>query len=81
MSSSTASVLRVENVSKKFRKGEIFDSLRDLIPAMTGKLFKPGKSGSSPTGTSGPYVTSPSRFSMERRSALLGRTEPARARF
>ncbi len=45
MSLSTASVLRVENVSKKFRKGEIFDSLRDLIPALTGKLFKPGKSG------------------------------------
>ena len=27
-------------VSKKFKKGEIYDSLRDLIPAMTGKIFR-----------------------------------------
>jgi lipopolysaccharide transport system ATP-binding protein len=27
-------VLTIENVSKKFRRGEIYDSLRDLIPAL-----------------------------------------------
>ncbi len=43
MSSTATPVLRVENVSKKFRKGEIYDSLRDLIPALTGRLFKPGR--------------------------------------
>ncbi|MGB6199996.1 MAG: ABC transporter ATP-binding protein [Candidatus Acidiferrales bacterium] len=32
--------LRMEHVYKKFRKGEIFDSLRDLIPALTGKMFR-----------------------------------------
>lgn len=33
-------VLRVENLSKKFRKGEVYDSLRDLIPALTGRMFR-----------------------------------------
>jgi lipopolysaccharide transport system ATP-binding protein len=28
------------NVSKKFKKGELHDSLRDLIPALTGRLLK-----------------------------------------
>src|SRR5580698_5684736 len=32
--------LRMEHVYKKFRKGEIYNSLRDLIPAMTGKMFR-----------------------------------------
>lgn len=32
--------LRMENVYKKFRKGEVYSSLRDLIPAMTGRMFK-----------------------------------------
>ena len=31
-------VLRVENVSKKFVRGEIHDSLRDLIPALAARL-------------------------------------------
>jgi len=31
-------VLSMEHVSKKFRRGEIYDSLRDLIPAMVRKL-------------------------------------------
>ena len=29
--------LRMEHVYKKFRKGEVYNSLRDLIPALTGK--------------------------------------------
>lgn len=32
--------LRMEDVYKKFRKGETFNSLRDLIPALTGTMFR-----------------------------------------
>lgn len=32
--------LRMEHVYKKFRKGEIYNSLRDLVPALTGKMFR-----------------------------------------
>jgi ABC-type polysaccharide/polyol phosphate transport system ATPase subunit len=31
--------LRMEHVYKKFRKGETYNSLRDLLPAITGKMF------------------------------------------
>jgi len=31
--------LEVQGVSKKFRRGELFDSLRDLVPAMTRRLL------------------------------------------
>jgi len=34
------SVIRVENVYKKFRKGEVYNSLRDLLPALTGQMFR-----------------------------------------
>jgi ABC-type polysaccharide/polyol phosphate transport system ATPase subunit len=32
--------LRMEQVYKKFRKGEVYNSLRDLIPALTGRVFR-----------------------------------------
>jgi lipopolysaccharide transport system ATP-binding protein len=32
--------LRMEQVYKKFRKGEVYNSLRDLIPALTGRMFR-----------------------------------------
>src|SRR5215472_13895833 len=32
--------LRMEHGYKKFRKGEVFNSLRDLIPALTGRMFR-----------------------------------------
>ena len=32
--------VRAEHIYKKFRKGEIYNSLRDLIPTMTGRLFR-----------------------------------------
>ena len=32
--------LRMEHIYKKFRKGEVYNSLRDLIPAVTGKMFR-----------------------------------------
>jgi len=33
-------VIRMEHVSKKFRKGEVYNSLRDLLPALTGEMFQ-----------------------------------------
>ena len=32
--------LQLHHVYKKFRKGEIYNSLRDLIPALTGRIFR-----------------------------------------
>lgn len=32
--------LRMEHVYKKFRRGEVYNSLRDLVPALTGKMFR-----------------------------------------
>lgn len=32
--------LRMEHVYKKFRKGETYNSLRDLLPALTGKMLR-----------------------------------------
>jgi lipopolysaccharide transport system ATP-binding protein len=32
--------LKMEHVYKLFRRGEVFNSLRDLIPALTGKMFR-----------------------------------------
>jgi lipopolysaccharide transport system ATP-binding protein len=32
--------LRMDHVYKKFRKGETYNSLRDLIPALTGRMFR-----------------------------------------
>lgn len=32
--------VRMEHIYKKFRKGEIYNSLRDLIPALTGRMFR-----------------------------------------
>jgi len=36
----TDTVLRLDGVYKKFSKGELYDSLRDLIPAVTGRLLR-----------------------------------------
>ncbi|MGA9061091.1 MAG: ABC transporter ATP-binding protein [Terracidiphilus sp.] len=32
--------LRMEQVYKKFRKGEVYNSLRDFLPALTGQVFR-----------------------------------------
>jgi lipopolysaccharide transport system ATP-binding protein len=32
--------LEVQHVFKRFRRGEMYDSLRDLIPALTGRMFR-----------------------------------------
>ena len=36
----TDTALSMEHIYKKFRKGEIYNSLRDFLPAMTGKMFR-----------------------------------------
>jgi ABC-type polysaccharide/polyol phosphate transport system ATPase subunit len=36
----TDTSLRLEGVFKKFRKGELYDSLRDLVPALGKRLFR-----------------------------------------
>jgi ABC-type polysaccharide/polyol phosphate transport system ATPase subunit len=36
----TDTALRLDGVYKKFRKGELYDSLRDLVPALTGRLLR-----------------------------------------
>jgi homopolymeric O-antigen transport system ATP-binding protein len=33
-------VLELDRVSKKFRRGELYDSLRDLVPALTRRLLR-----------------------------------------
>ena len=35
--------IRMEHVFKKFRKGEVYNSLRDLLPALTGRMFGEGE--------------------------------------
>jgi lipopolysaccharide transport system ATP-binding protein len=37
--------VRIEHVYKKFRKGEIYNSLRDLLPALTGRAFQQSELG------------------------------------
>jgi len=32
--------VRMEHVYKKFRRGEVFNSLRDFLPALTGRMFR-----------------------------------------
>jgi len=34
------SALRMEGVYKKFHKGEVYNSLRDLLPALSGQIFR-----------------------------------------
>lgn len=45
MSTSAPAALQVSNVSKKFSKGELYSSLRDLIPVLTGRRFRQAKGG------------------------------------
>ena len=39
----TESSIEVHDVSKKFRRGELYDSLRDLLPALTGRFLGGGR--------------------------------------
>jgi lipopolysaccharide transport system ATP-binding protein len=36
----TDAALQMDRVYKKFKKGELYDSLRDLVPALTGRLLR-----------------------------------------
>lgn len=38
-------VLDVQRLSKKFRRGEIYNTLRDLVPALTGNIFHSARDG------------------------------------
>ena len=49
--------LSMEHVYKKFRKGEIYNSLRDLIPAMTGKMLRGEELTRATSASSGPCRT------------------------
>ena len=46
MSVSSQAVLSMEHVSKKFRRGEMYDSLRDLIPALAASIGRGKPAGS-----------------------------------
>ena len=35
--------VEIQGVGKRFRKGEIYDSLRDLIPVLTGRMLRGGR--------------------------------------
>ena len=39
-------MLRIDGVSKRFRKGELFDSLRDALPALVSRLVGRSSPGS-----------------------------------
>ena len=64
--------LRMEHVYKKFRKGEMYSSLRDLIPALTGKMFRQQELSRRTSGSSGRCRTCPSR-SGGRSLGIIGR--------
>jgi lipopolysaccharide transport system ATP-binding protein len=36
-------ILEVQQISKRFRRGEVYSSLRDLVPALIGRLLQPGR--------------------------------------
>ena len=45
----SSTVLRVEKVSKQFRRGELFDSLRDLLPALARQVWSRQRATSTRT--------------------------------
>jgi lipopolysaccharide transport system ATP-binding protein len=67
MSDSPDVVVRLENVSKKFRKGELYDSLRDLIPALARRLVR---GQPDPLGASGFWALRDVGFEVRRGEAF-----------
>ena len=51
--------LEMDHVFKKFKKGETYDSLRDLVPAAFGRLLKRARNGplQMNSGRSGMFVS------------------------
>jgi len=71
--------VRLEHVYKKFRKGEVYNSLRDLIPALTGKMFRQQSLSASDKREF--WALEDISFEVEhgRHSPLLGQTARERA--
>jgi len=61
-------VLRVENVSKRFVRGERYDSLRDLIPSTLAKLT--GRTRSTPTAAKEFWALREVNFELNRGEAF-----------
>ena len=51
-------VVRMDHVYKKFRKGEVFNSLRDFLPVFTGRMFEKRRSVNRTRGNSGRFKIS-----------------------
>ena len=48
MSNGRAGFIAAENVSKRFRRGQLHDSLRDLLPTLSKRLVRFGRNGDAP---------------------------------
>ena len=72
-------VLQVSNVSKKFVRGEIHDSLRDLIPAMAARLTGRSRRLHGQEGFLGPSKCKFRAHAAAKPSASSARMAPAKA--
>ena len=73
--------LEMHAVSKKFRRGELYDSLRDAVPGMLGRLLGRKSHGDAGAASSGPFATFRSQWTVARCWASSGTMAPVKARF